>query len=248
MLTGKVIVVTGGEGLLGRAMIQGIQSRGGIAISADIQHSEPLASGADAFIQLDITSTESIQEAIQQVTQTYNRLDGWVNNAYPRTSAWGKADFLGESSDDWAANVDMHLNGYVQCCRLVAQAMQAFGTGSIVNLASIYGMAAPDFTVYEGTNMKFPAAYTAIKGGLINFSRYLAAFMGPHGVRVNAISPGGIFDHQPESFVQRYEHKVPLKRMASPADIAPPVCFLLSDESAYVTGHNLVVDGGWSVV
>ena len=105
-----------------------------------------------------------------------------------------------------------------------------------------------DFTIYDGTEMTMPAAYSAIKGGLNNLTRYLASYFGKYQIRINTISPGGIFDQQPESFVNNYNNKVPLKRMGTPQDIVSAVYYLLTDESSYVTGHNLVVDGGWSII
>ena len=112
----------------------------------------------------------------------------------------------------------------------------------------MYGVVAPDFTVYDGTGLTSPVAYSAIKGGLIHFTKYLASYFGPHGIRVNAVSPGGVFDSQHSIFVSNYERKVPLRRMAVPADMAGPVAFLLSDEASYITGQNLIVDGGWTIV
>ena len=120
--------------------------------------------------------------------------------------------------------------------------------GSIVNISSIYGTVGPDFTIYEGTNMTMPAAYSAIKGGVINFTRYLASYLGPQNIRVNTISPGGIFDNQPANFVDNYNKKVPLRRMGLPNDITPSVIFLLSDESSYITGQNIIIDGGWTAI
>ena len=121
-------------------------------------------------------------------------------------------------------------------------------SGSIVNIGSTYGVVSPDFTLYEGTPITSNPAYTAIKGGVINFTRYLAAYFGEFGIRANCVSPGGIFDNQNPLFVERYEKKVPLKRMGKPTDIAGPVSFLLSQEAEYITGHNLMVDGGWTIV
>jgi NAD(P)-dependent dehydrogenase (short-subunit alcohol dehydrogenase family) len=122
-------------------------------------------------------------------------------------------------------------------------------SGSIVNVASIYGVVGNDFTIYENTDgMTSPAAYSAIKGGIINFTKYLASYFGSYGIRVNAVSPGGIFNHQNKTFVKQFEYKVPLKRMARPEEIAPSITFLLTDESTYITGHNLIVDGGWTSI
>lgn len=120
--------------------------------------------------------------------------------------------------------------------------------GAIVNIASIYGVVGNDFTLYEEYGGTSPAAYSAIKGGLINFTRYLASYYGKRGIRVNCVSPGGIFDHQHTSFISKYEAKVPMGRLGNPDDIAPAVSFLLSDEAKYITGHNLIVDGGWTII
>jgi NAD(P)-dependent dehydrogenase (short-subunit alcohol dehydrogenase family) len=121
-------------------------------------------------------------------------------------------------------------------------------SGAIINMASIYGVVGPDFSIYEGTAMTLPAAYSAIKGGLINFTRYLASYLGKYQIRVNSVSPGGIFDNQSSDFVRKYENKVPLGRMGTPQDIAPSVVFLLSDDSKYITGQNLLIDGGWTAI
>jgi NAD(P)-dependent dehydrogenase (short-subunit alcohol dehydrogenase family) len=115
-------------------------------------------------------------------------------------------------------------------------------------MTSIYGVVGNDFSIYEGTKIKTAPAYSAIKGGLINLTRYLASAYGRQNIRFNCVSPGGIFDHQDEKFVRAYESKVPLKRMGNPDDIAPVVSFLLSDDSKYITGQNIIVDGGWTSI
>jgi NAD(P)-dependent dehydrogenase (short-subunit alcohol dehydrogenase family) len=121
---------------------------------------------------------------------------------------------------------------------------------SIVNIASIYGVVGNDFTIYEEYGGTSPAAYSAIKGGIINFSRYLASYYGKYNIRVNCVSPGGILDekNQHPSFIKRYSDKLPLKRLGNPEEIAPAITFLLSDDASYITGHNLMVDGGWTAI
>ena len=121
-------------------------------------------------------------------------------------------------------------------------------SGSIINMASIYGVVGPDFSVYNGTSMTMPAAYSAIKGALVNFTRYLASYFGPQQIRVNAVSPGGIFDNQNEIFVENYCNKVPMRKLGMPEDIAPTVAFLLSDDAKYITGQNIIIDGGWTSI
>lgn len=239
----KVIVITGSNGLLGRDIAASLKNEGAMVIGADIRFENK----TEHDYEMDITSEISVNSIVAVIVKKYGRIDGWVNNAYPRTKDWGNK-FEDISVDSWRQNVDMHLNGYFICCKVVLEQMKKQQAGSLINMSSIYGLVGPDFTVYEGTEMTMPAAYSAIKGGLNNLSRYLAAYYGPFQVRVNTLSPGGIFDNQPEAFVTNYNKKVPLRRMGSPKDIVAAIHYLLSDEAAYVTGHNLIVDGGWTAI
>jgi len=243
-LKNKIIVVVGGSGMLGKEFVKEIRENDGIAINADINQQSDI--GNHTF-ECNITDEKSIVQLIDAVIKKFGRIDGWINTAYPRTADWGaKIDTI--SFDSWRKNVDMHLNGYFICSKLAIDAMLPNKKGSLINISSIYGVVGPDFTIYEGTEMTMPAAYSAIKGGLINLGQYLASYYGKSGIRVNTISPGGIFDNQPASFLKNYNNKVPLKRMGTPQDIAPAAVYLLSDASSYVTGHNLIIDGGWTCI
>lgn len=243
-LENKIIVVTGGNGLIGNEIVKKLNSLGGNVINADIGNSTDLISGNH---YLDITDDKSIIALIENVKKQYGRIDGWVNSAYPRTKDWGtKIEDI--NFDSWRTNVDWHMNSYFVSSKLVLDLMTTQQKGSLVNISSIYGVVGPDFTVYEGTEMTMPVAYSAIKAGIINMDKYLASYYGPKGIRVNTVSPGGIFDHQPEPFLKNYNHKVPLNRMGNPEEIAPGVAFLLSDEASYITGHNLIIDGGWTSI
>lgn len=243
-LNNKIIAVTGGSGLLGSAMIKEIKLMGGTAINLDVSFKTNLENNE---IYCDITSYQSIKYCLEELFKKFNKIDGWINNAYPRTSDWGAKieDIVPES---WEKNISMHLNGYFFCCQQVLEIMKKQKSGSIVNMASIYGMVGPDFTIYEGTSMTTPAAYASIKGGIITQTKYLASYYGKYNIRVNSVSPGGIWDKQPEAFVKNYEKKVPLKRMGKPEDIAPSIAFLMSDSASYITGHNLAIDGGWTCI
>lgn len=244
LMKDKIVLVTGGSGLLGQEMISDIRRKGGIAINLDINVETNMESGV---LQVDITNDESIQNCVDQVFSKYKRIDGLVNNAYPRTSDWGEK-FENVNPDSWRKNVDMQLNSVFVLCQKVLKVMVDQKAGAIVNIASIYGVVGNDFTIYEEFGGTSPAAYSAIKGGVINFSRYLASYHGRNGIRINCVSPGGILDKQHASFISRYESKVPMRRLGKPDDIAPSVTFLLSDEAKYITGHNLIVDGGWTCI
>lgn len=244
-LSNKTIVVTGGYGLLGKAFIEDIKNKGGIGISLDISHPTNFELNQ---IHADVTTENSISKVIKEISQQYGNIDGWVNNAYPRTKDWG-TDFLNLTEESLKTNVDLQMNSYILCCKeIIKHMLDNKVKGSIVNIASIYGIVGNDFTIYEGTDMKIPSPYSAIKGGVINFSRFLASRFGADEIRINTVSPGGIFDNQPPSFVKEYERKVPMKRMGNPNDIAPAVSFLLSDQAGYITGQNLAVDGGWTSI
>jgi NAD(P)-dependent dehydrogenase (short-subunit alcohol dehydrogenase family) len=245
-LLGKVIIVTGGAGLIGNSIIERSKKDGGIIINAEIS----LDTNYDENIfHCDITSKTSIDELVEFVISKYGKIDGLVNNAYPRTNDWG-CKFEDIPYQSWKQNVDMQLNSTFYLSQAVLKYMKKANYGSIVNIASIYGVVGNDFTLYEGFGGTSPAAYSAIKGGVINFSRYLASYYGKYNVRVNCVSPGGIIDTKTQNplFIEKYEEKSPLKRMGKPEEIAPSVSFLLSDESSFITGHNLIVDGGWTAI
>lgn len=242
-LKDKVIIVTGGSGLLGKEIVKNLKSWGAIAINADINVETDLASG---LLNVDITSEDSVESSIKTVLKYYGKIDGLVNNAYPRTKDWG-SKFEDITYDSWSKNIEIQMNTtFLFIQKVIPELLNS--KGSIVNMASIYGVVGNDLTIYENSNINTAAQYSAIKGGIINFTRYLASYFGKKGVRVNCVSPGGIFDNQHPIFVANYEKKVPMGRMGYPDDIAPGVSFLLSEEAKYITGHNLIVDGGWTII
>ena len=243
-LKGKIIVVTGGSGLLGTAMINDLKLKGATALNFEVNQLDDLNEG---IIGCDVTNEISVKRALDLIIDKFGRIDGWVNNAYPRTADWGNK-FEEVSLKSWQKNVDFQLNSVFLCAQKVLEIMKNQKRGAMVNMASIYGILGPDFSVYKGTAMTMPAAYSAIKGGVVNFTRYLASYYATYGVRVNCVSPGGIFNDQNNIFVKQYENKVPMGRLGKPKEVAGPVSFLLSDESSYITGHNLMVDGGWAVI
>lgn len=246
LLKDKIIIVTGGSGLIGKAILEDITKKGGLAINADINVKTDLGKRE---INVDITSQKSVTDGISQIDKCFGKIDGLVNNAYPRTKDWG-TKFEDIDFTSWQENVNIQMNSTFYFCQQVLKIMTKQSFGSIVNMGSIYGVVGNDFTLYEEYRGTSPAAYAAIKGGVINLTRYLASYYGPHNIRINCVSPGGILDekNQHPSFIKRYNGKVPMRRMGNPDDIAPAVSFMLSDEAKYITGQNLIVDGGWTAI
>tara|TARA_B100001093_G_scaffold202769_1_gene194754 strand:- start:3528 stop:4265 length:738 start_codon:yes stop_codon:yes gene_type:complete len=243
-LKNNIILVTGGSGLLGKEIINNIRLNNGIPINLDIKCENNLEEGT---INCDVTDSQSIKKCIGKILDHYGKINGLVNNAYPRTKDWPNKlkDVCDES---FSKNIEIQLSHVFKISKPVLEIMKKQKSGSVVNIASIYGMVGNDFTIYKGTNINAPVAYSAIKGGVINLSRYLASYYGKHNVRSNCISPGGIYNNQDENFVRNYNNKVPMKRMGTPGDIAPLVTFLLSNDAKYITGQNIAVDGGWTSI
>jgi len=256
LIKDKVVVVTGGLGLLGKEICKAVVENHGIVVIADVQPEKGknfeeelnnLYGQRTLYTDMDITKKESIQNAINLVKKEYGKIDAVINNAYPRNKNYGRHLF-DVSYEDFCENVNLHLGGYFLIMQQFSEYFISQGYGNIINMSSVYGVIAPRFEIYEGTNMTMPVEYAAIKSAVIHLTKYFAKYLKGKNIRVNSISPGGIFDYQNPVFVKNYEQKVPLKRMGKPDDIAPAVSFLLSDESKYITGHNLIVDGGWTAI
>jgi len=245
-LKDKVIILTGAGGLIGRQSLKHLVKYGAKVVSVDVKSFD---CEADLFLTSDITKPSDIDELLKTVLDQFGKIDGLVNLAYPRTADWG-AKFEDIHYESWQKNVDMQLNAVFYICQKTIEIMKKQRSGSIVNIASIYGVVGNDFTLYEEYGGTSPAAYAAIKGGVINFSRYLASYNGKYNIRINCVSPGGVLDveNQNPSFIKKYSEKSPLKRLGNPEEIAPAISFLLSDDSSFITGHNLMVDGGWTSI
>jgi NAD(P)-dependent dehydrogenase (short-subunit alcohol dehydrogenase family) len=255
-LKGKTVVITGGVGLIGEAFSRACSESGANVAIADIDEQKASklieqikhSGGQDAFFQrCDITDLSDVQNLANTVLARFGKIDALVNNAYPRNKNYGKK-FEEVTYEDFCENVSMHLGGYFLMAKELSKVMIRQNSGTIVNMGSHYGFAAPRFEIYEGTKMTMPVEYAAIKGGIINLTRYLASYLGKYNIRVNTLSPGGVFDNQPESFVRKYSDRVLMgKRMANVDDLTGALLFLLSDASKYITGQNIVVDGGWTL-
>ena len=252
----KTAVVCGGLGLIGKEVTIAIAQAGANTLVLDIDKEKyvDLIKEKDLenlnikFYFFDITKIKDLKKNIEKIFKSEKKIDIWVNLAYPRTNDWG--DKLEKIKyESWQKNVDMHLDSYCLITREIAELMKKNKiNGSIINYGSIYGVVSPDFEIYSETEMTSPAAYSAIKGGIINFTRYAASYYGKFKIRVNCLCPGGIFENQNKIFVKNYEKRVPLKRMGNPEDIASATLFLSSDASSYITGTVLMVDGGWTAI
>ena len=242
-LKDKIIIITGGSGLIGKSILNDLRKSGAISINLDISSDNGLS---DIFLKCDITDTKQVDNSISKILTKFNKIDGLINNAYPRTKDWSNI-FENIELNSWIKNIDMQLNSLFYINQKIIKTMINQKYGAIVNVGSVYGSLAPDFSLYEGLDMTMPAAYSAIKGATINFTKYLASYAGQNDIRVNSVSPGGIFDSQNKNFVKRYSKKVPLGRMGNSIEISPAIIFLLSDSASYITGQNIIIDGGYSI-
>ena len=255
MIKDKVIVVTGGAGLLGKKFVEAIVEQNGIAIIADVnkKEGENIAQQLNEhqkdkalFVELDITSKKSVKQLIDKVEGKFGKIDAVVNNAYPRNKNYGRHFFDVEYAD-FCENVNINLGGYFLVSQVFAKYFVKQAYGNIVNMASIYGVVAPCFEIYEGTKMTVPVEYAVIKSGLIHLTKYMAKYFKGKNIRVNTISLGGIEDSQPERFQKNYKSLCLNKGMLNAEDIAGTLLFLLSDQSQFINGQNIIVDDGFTL-
>ena len=255
MLKDRVVVITGGAGLVGRQFSSVVAEHGGIAVVADrdgaaaTRVAEGIAAKhsvrAEAEV-LDITDNESVNRLIETLHERYGRIDAVVNNAYPRNHNYGRK-FEEVTYEDFCENLSLHLGGYFLVAQQFSLYFRKQGRGNIINMASIYGMVAPRFEVYAGTPMTMPVEYAAIKSSILSLTRYMAKYLKGTGIRVNAISPGGILDSQPSAFLEKYAENCLSKGMLDARDLNGTLLYLLSDMAAYVNGQNIVVDDGFTL-
>jgi NAD(P)-dependent dehydrogenase (short-subunit alcohol dehydrogenase family) len=252
-LAGRVALVTAGAGpLFGRSISTALAEAGATVITASRSRArnEQFAHelhmlGHDVHgLSFDLEDLASIDALHSEVLAIFGRLDILVNSALSRDGHAGA--FEQQTPETWSHAADGDFSGLFRQCQRAVETMKKQGRGSIINIASIYGVVSNDPGLYAGTEMVQPPTYNFVKAGMINFTRYLACYYGHAGIRANCISPGGYFNNQPEAFVQRYSERAPLKRMMGHEDLQGAVVFLASDASSYVTGTNLLVDGGWT--
>lgn len=257
-LKGRRALITGATGGLGKVMADTLAELGADLVLVDRPGSDFESLSATLIerwgikVELRFCDLEHQDERSQLMTWLKNGGEGLnilINNAAfvgaSELQGWA-VPFEDQTVETWRRAIEVNLTAVFDLCQGLTPMLKAAEGANIINIASIYGIYGPIWSLYEGTSMSNPAAYSASKGGLIQFSRWLSTSIAPH-IRVNTISPGGVFRNQPEVFVTRYEAKTPLGRMATEDDFRGVVAYLASDLAKYVTGQNLVVDGGWGV-
>ena len=262
-LSGRVVMITGGAGLLGAEHASAIAEAGGIPVIADLRGADAEKAarairdrygGACSAIELDVTSRASCEAALAKVLDLHGRFDGLVNNAAlnPKVEGAGLAAtrFENYSLELWNRELSVGLSGAFLCSQVFGAYMAAHGGGVIVNIASDLGIIAPDQRIYRRPGLApeeqpvKPVTYSVVKGGLVMLTKYLATYWADAGVRVNALVPGGVYAGQPEDFVEKLTQLIPMGRMARKDEYRAALVFLCSDASSYMTGSNLVIDGG----
>jgi NAD(P)-dependent dehydrogenase (short-subunit alcohol dehydrogenase family) len=248
-LTGKVALVTGGSGLYGRQVVEAVAEAGAktFLASRDLKKQEETAAGFRkqgldvTALQLDQGAEKSIREVLKKICDQAGGVDVLVNNAVLRPMKdWS------DPPESFAESMRINATGMFMMHQFFGEHMAARGHGNIVNVSSMQGVVGPDFTLYEGLNWGTPPDYFFHKGGLIQLTKFAASKLGPRGVRVNVVSPGGFYSGQDEKFVKRYNARTFLGRMANETDLKGVIVFLASDASAYITGTNIMVDAGYS--
>lgn len=254
-LTGRAALVTGGAGHIGLAACEALLELGSSVAVLDLDPNacrtrvaELSTKGHALAIPCDLTDERATRTSVREVVQNLGHLDILVHcAAYVGTTqvpGWA-VPFDRQTVKAWDAALRVNLTSAFVMVQEAQQALSSTGQGSVILFGSTYGIAGPDMRLYEDTDMANPAGYAASKGGVLQLTRHLATLLAPQ-IRVNAISPGGVTRGQPQVFQERYISRTPMGRMATEEDLKGAVAYLAGDLSAYVTGHNLVVDGGWT--
>jgi NAD(P)-dependent dehydrogenase (short-subunit alcohol dehydrogenase family) len=257
-LQGRVSLITGGAGHLGQTMADALAELGSDLLLLDRGDSRLLEVAGNLArthgvrvetLACDLEHEDQVQAIPARITEAMGRLDVLVNNAAFVGSSdlqgWA-TDFDHQSLATWRRALEVNLTAAFALTQGCRSLLEASGHGAVVNVGSIYGVLGPDLSLYDGTSMHNPAAYAASKGGLLQLTRWLATVLAPR-IRVNAISPGGVARNQPQAFVERYVARTPLGRMGHEDDFKGAIAYLSTDLSAWVTGQNIMVDGGWGI-
>ncbi|GIV28445.1 MAG: short-chain dehydrogenase [Bacteroidia bacterium] len=254
-LSGKVIVITGACGLIGRAFCEAVAQFGGHVVVVDIEAAKPTEFAKDLEkrynikcigVETEVEKKASVLQLKEITLKEFGKIDGLVC-AHQNKSHLKFEPFENVCEENWDKVIEVNLKGTFLLCQVIGSYMTQQGSGSIVTMPSTYSNVAPNQNLYKGTSLGCPAAYSASKGGIDALSRYLASYWADKGVRVNMITPHGVWNHHEKTFEENFANFSPMKRMSYNHEVAPALIYLLSDASSYVTGLNLKVDGGWTV-
>ena len=256
-LRGRVAAITGGAGHIGGAIADALAEVGAAVAVLDLDEAACAASARALHdrhgvrtqpLPVDLEDEEALRGVPARIAGELGGLDILVHCAAlvgtSRLPGWA-TPFAQQEAATWRRALEVNLTSVFVLTQAAADTLAKSGAGSVITVGSLYGMVGPDMSLYEGTAMGNPAAYAASKGGLLQLTRWLSTVLAPR-VRVNCLSPGGVFRNQPQPFVERFVARTPLKRMAAEEDFKGAAVYLASDLSRYVTGQNLVVDGGWT--
>jgi len=259
----QVVVITGVSGQLGNEYARAFLERGARVVGLDTRSTKLTDELSSAypehylFQKSDVTKKSTLEAALRSIHEKFGSPTVLINNAAldspPDSPPEENGPFEEYPEASWDKVIDVNLKGVYLCCQVFGGAMAKAGSGSVINIASIYGVVSPDQNLYEyrrqrGEVFYKPVAYSASKSGILNLTRYLAAYWGDKGVRVNTLTIAGVFNHQEREFLQAYCNRIPLKRMADAGEYNGAVLFLASDASRYMTGANMVIDGGWTAI
>jgi NAD(P)-dependent dehydrogenase (short-subunit alcohol dehydrogenase family) len=257
-LKGRVVFITGGAGFLGKQHAEAVQEAGGTPVLADLAAASPEKALSGVFgVSIDITDPASVKSAVAKTLKKYGRIDVLINNAALTVKGGsGDADSYFAPFEEyplswWTKALEVNLTGMFLVTQEIGKVMLKQKSGVVLNIASDVGTISPDHRIYEGvvnphTKKPFntPIAYSTTKAGVISFTRWLATYWAKKGIRVNSISPAGVYNHHEEKFVRQLTERIPMGRMAEPGEYKGAVLFLISDASSFMTGSNLIVDGG----
>jgi len=253
-LIDKKVYVVGGYGTIGSKLIENLTLTGADILILDIKKKK--ANEIIKYEKFDCSKLNTLEKSFKKILKGNGCPDIFINCSYPRTNDWGKCSFEEITLKRMSKNIEIHMNSYAWLSRMIAEEMvKKEVKGNIINMNSIYGLLGQDISVYKNTKMKENMAYSIIKGGLISLTKQMASYYGKYEIRVNSICSGGLKGHvagksnfQEKQFIKNYEKKVPLRRLGNPKEIADIITFVASDASSYITGTNILVDGGWSII
>ena len=253
---GNVVILTGGSGKLGSVYTNYLVDNGAIICNFDINKPSDellnLSNENYSFFKTDLTKKEDISKSLNQVINQFGIPDALINNAALDSPPGSKENQNGAFEEypelAWDKVMEVNLKSVFLCCQIIGAEMAKNGAGSIINISSHYGVISPDQRIYEYRKKVFnkPISYSASKSGILNITRYLSTYWGEKNVRVNTLTLGGVLDNQDKEFIENYSSKVPLKRMANESEYNGAIQFLISSASSYITGSNMIIDGGWT--